>query len=316
MTPWLILTATLPTTPSGLRVRIWRNLKSTHCATLREGVYILPATAASAKGFWEMDAAIREAGADSHLLEVQARDEAQEAEFHALFDRTELYTEFAQSMKDARKTFKVALEADIRKSLRNLETQLQTLLAADFFPGKAAESATSGLRALRQEAERPLSPGEPTTSEGDLPLLAVDDFQGKTWATRARPWVDRLATAWLVQRFVDQTPTFLWLANAKACPENALGYDFDGATFTHVAERVTFEVVAASFGLDTDPGLKRLGELVHFIDVGGVAVDEAPGLELLVRGLQVQHPADDTLLAAALPLFDALYAALRSTHDH
>jgi hypothetical protein len=91
-----------------------------------------------------------------------------------------------------------------------------------------------------------------------------------------------------------------------------LGYDFDGASFTHVGERVTFEVVAASFGLDHDPDLQRLGELVHFIDIGGIAVDEAPGFEMLVRGLQAQHAEDDALLAAALPLFDTLYAALRN----
>lgn len=313
MTHWLILTATLPTSPSGLRVRIWRNLKSTHCATLREGVYILPASAASAKAFWEMDAAIRDAGAESHLLELQARDERQEAGFRALFDRAELYAEFAQSMKDARKAFKAATEAEIRKTLRTLEVQLQSILNADFFPGKASESATSGLRALRQETERQLSPGEPVTANGDIPLLAIGDFQGKAWATRARPWVDRLATAWLVQRFVDKAPTFLWLANAKKCPKHALGFDFDGASFTHVGERVTFEVVAASFGLDKDPVLQRLGEMVHFIDIGGVAVDEAPGLELLVRGLQAQHIEDDALLASALLLFDTLYAALRTS---
>lgn len=311
MTPWLILTATLPTSPSGLRVRIWRNLKSTHCATLREGVYILPATATSAKAFWEMDAAIREAGAESHLLELQARDEQQEAGFRALFDRAELYAEFAQSMKAARKGFKVAAETDIRKTLRALEVQLQTISGADFFPGKAADAATAGLRTLLQEAQRQLSPGEPATVAGQIPLLDIRDYQGRTWATRARPWVDRLATAWLVQRFVDKMPTFLWLAKAKRCPKTALGYDFDGASFTHVGERVTFEVVAASFGLDQDPALQRLGELVHFIDIGGIAVDEAPGLEMLVRGLQAQYAEDDAILAAALPLFDTLYAALR-----
>jgi hypothetical protein len=166
---------------------------------------------------------------------------------------------------------------------------------------------------LRQETERQLSPGEPVAANGDIPLRAIGDFQGKTWATRARPWVDRLATAWLVHRFVDKAPTFLWLANARKCPKHALGFDFDGASFTHAGERVTFEVVAASFGLDKDPALRRLGELVHCIDIGGIAVDEAPGLELIVRGLQAQHAGDDALLAAALPLFDTLYAALRTS---
>lgn len=312
MINWLILTATLPAAPSGLRVRIWRALKATHCATLRDGVYILPATAPPAKGFWEMDAAIREAGAESHLLELQARDDAQETSFQSLFDRSDLHAEFAQSLNEARKAFRSATETDTRKSLRTLEQQLQSILDADFFPTKAAESSTAGLRALRQEVERKLSPGEPTVAVGEIPQLAIADYQGRTWATRTRPWVDRLATGWLIQRFIDKKPSFVWLAQAKHCPKTALGFDFDGATFTHVGERVTFEVLAAAFSLDQDPCIKRLGELVHFIDVGGIAVDEAAGLELLVRGLQAQHTDDDALLHAFSNLFDTLYAALKA----
>lgn len=313
MTNWLILTATLPTTPSGLRVRIWRALKSTHCATLREGVYILPANANNAQAFWDMDIAIRDASAESHLLELQARDDKQEASFMALFDRSESYADFMQALKDARKSFKAAAETEIRKKLRDLEVQLQTILGADFFPGRAAESAKSSLRALRHETERQLSPGEPGIAKGEITALIASDYQARTWATRTRPWVDRLATAWLVQRFIDKKPTFIWLANDKKCPKSALGFDFDGATFTHVGERVTFEVMSASFALDNDPGIKRLGHLVHFVDVGGIPVDEAPGLELVVRGLQAQHADDDALLAASMPLFDALYAGLRAS---
>ena len=93
----------------------------------------------------------------------------------------------------------------------------------------------------------------------------------------------------------------------------ALGYDFDGATFTHVAALVTFEVVAKSFALDTNPVLARIALLVHTIDVGGNPVDEAPGFEMLVRGLHAQYPDDDQLLQAACGLFDTLYAAIKAT---
>lgn len=311
MTPWLILTATLPTTPSGLRVRIWRTLKATHCATLREGVYILPASAPSSKNFWAMDAAIREAGADAHLLEVHARDEAQEASFRTLFDRTALYADFARALDEARKAFKTASEAEVRRTLRALDQQLLGLLASDFFPSTGGQAAQSGLQALRHEVEQAQSPGEPATGLGSIARLAIADYQGKTWATRTRPGVDRLATAWLVQRFVDRSPHFLWLEHTRACPPSALGYDFDGATFTHVGDRVSFEVLAATFGLDADPALTRLGTLVHAIDIGGIAADEAPGVEMLVRGLRAQHANDDDLRLAATALFDTLYAALQ-----
>ena len=310
MTDWLVLTASLPTSPSGLRVRIWRALKATGCATLRDGVYILPAGAASAGELWAIEKAIQDGGADAHMLTLQARDAAQETTFRSLFDRSEQYADFTQSLKDARKAVKTSGEPELRKLLRGLDQQLQAIRAADYFPGKTGTSAADGLETLRAEIEKKLSPGEPMRRAGAIAHLSKQDFQRKTWATRKRPWVDRLATAWLIQRFVDAQPRFLWLADPKKCPKSALGFDFDGARFTHLGDKVTFEVVAHSFGLGEDATLKRLGQLVHYIDVGGIPVDEAAGVETVVRGLQARHDDDDALLAAACDVFDALHAAL------
>jgi hypothetical protein len=315
-TNWLVLTATLPTRPSGLRVRVWRGLKATGAGTLREGVYVLPEHAASAPMLWDLERAIADAGADAHMLVVKARDEAQERSFRALFDRSELYAELRHSAKEMRSGMRKATEAELHKRLRALESQLHAIQAGDFFPGKDGEQAAQALAALRREVEVHLSPDEPAATSTDIPPRAIADHQGRTWATRKRPWVDRLGTAWLIQRFIDRKPTFVWLGDARKCPKAALGYDFDGATFTHVGDRVTFEVMAESFGLLADPALQQLARLVHCIDVGGIPVDEAPGVEAIVRGLQTRHTDDDALLAAALPVFDALYtAAMSVTHD-
>lgn len=312
MTSWLILTATLPTHPSALRVRVWRALKGSGAGTLREGVYVLPAHAPTAPALWEIERTINAAGALAHMLEVQARDEAQEQAFRALFDRADLYGELLLALKEFRGGLKAASETTLRKGLRDLEQQLQTIASSDFFPGKAGERAAHALAALRREVDLRLSPGEPEPATADIERQSIDDYQGRTWATRKRPWVDRLATAWLVQRFIDRSPTFMWIDEPARCPRKALGYDFDGARFTHVGQRVTFEVVAATFGLDDDPAIQGVGRLVHTIDVGGSVLDEAAGLELIVRGLQQQHANDDALLAAAIGLFDTLYVAMGS----
>jgi hypothetical protein len=312
MNDWLILTATLPTTPSGLRVRVWRALKATGAGTLREGVYVLPATAPPAIALRELAKTIADAGADAYLLELRARDEAQEQAFRALFDRSEHYAELLQAVKDARKGVEAGSEAELHKTLRGLEQQLQQIQASDFFPGKENARCVDAVAALRREIELHLSPDEPSTTNAVVPSLAIADYQGRTWATRKRPWVDRLATAWLVSRFIDKSPSFIWLSDPKKCPKAALGYDFDGATFTHVGELVTFEVVAKSFGLNETPALARLGRLVHYIDVGGIPLDEAPGVEMMVRGLQAEYPDDDQLLEAAFTFFDTLHTALKA----
>ncbi len=315
MVNWLILTATLPTNPSGLRVRVWRALKATGAGTLREGVYVLPEHASTAPALWDLERTIAEAGAEAHLLVVPARDARQERAFRALFDRKELYAELLRSIQAVRPHLRKLAREPLHKSLRALEQQLQGIQSCDFFPGKDAQRSSAALVALRREVELHLFPGEPNATNAVIAPLAIANYQGRTWATRKRPWVDRLATAWLVQRFVDKKPVFTWLADAKKCPKSALGYDFDGATFTHVGDKVTFEVVAESFGLLQDPALRRLADLVHCIDVGGVPVDEAPGFEMLIRGLQALHTKDHTLLAAATLAFDAAYAAMQVADD-
>ena len=158
---WLLLTATLPTSPSALRVRVWRALKATGAGTLRDGVYLLPATAPTAQDLWDIEKAIREADAGAHMLVVKARDEAQEGSFKKLFDRSELYEDLLRSLKDARKSIRKATEVQLHKTLRGLEQQLRSIRASDFFPDGAGERSSEALEVLRLEVERHLSPGEP-----------------------------------------------------------------------------------------------------------------------------------------------------------
>jgi hypothetical protein len=137
-------------------------------------------------------------------------------------------------------------------------------------------------------------------------------FQGRRWATRARPRVDRLACAWLIRRFIDPQAQFLWLADpagSAPTPRGALGFDYDGARFTHVGARVSFEVLLVSFGLDADPRLQRIARAVHFLDIGGIPVPEAAGLDAVLSGLHAVHTDDDALCLAAAAVFDALHAA-------
>lgn len=310
MHSWLILTGSLPASPSTLRVRIWRSLKATGCAPLRDGVYLLPATSSTAASFWASETALREAGCEAHMLEVTPRNSAQEGEFVARFDRREQYAELAQQLKEARRTLRSVGEPEARKELRQLGAQLEAIRARDFIGSPLAGPAAASLEALRREVAQRHSPGEPGERSGSVARWWIADVRGKPWATRARPWVDRLATAWLVRRRIDADARFRWLSPKGRCPVGAVGFDFDGAAFSHAGGRVTFEVVAESFALTDDAALMRLGELVHCVDIGGIPVDEAAGLEAVVRGLHRLHADDDALLEAALPVFDALHAAM------
>ncbi|WP_341678899.1 chromate resistance protein ChrB domain-containing protein [Niveibacterium sp. SC-1] len=316
MTIWHVLIATLPSKPSALRVRVWRALKATGAGSLREGVYVLPGHAPTVAALRALESTILQAGAAAFLLQAQARDDAQEHAFRELFDRTAAYGSFLEEAKQARAALAKGDAPAVRAALRQLEQQLRAVEAIDFFPHEARDKARTAHSALRHEFDRLLSPGEPTPTDVRIARLSIADYQGRTWATRRRPWIDRLGSAWLIARFVDAKPQFAWLDDPSQCAQPMLGYDFDGARFSHVGDKVSFEVIAESFGLLDDAGVRKLGSLIRYIDIGGVPVDEAAGLETLIRGLQRLHADDDALLTASLPLFDALHSALKGRDDN
>jgi hypothetical protein len=142
--------------------------------------------------------------------------------------------------------------------------------------------------------------------------LATRDYQGRRWATRRRPWVDRIACAWLIRRFIDRDASFVWLADVRRAPKDALTFDFDGATFTHVDDKVTFEVLLHAFALDRDAALQRLAELVHVLDAGGEPTAEASGFEAVLAGARARIDDDDRLLLEMGGVLESLYAHFQS----
>lgn len=308
---WSVLFLTLPTQPNAVRLRVWRALKGLGCGALRDGAYVLPQ--AQAALFDPLVAEVRAHGGQASVLELSTRDEAQRAEVLALFDRSDAYGDWRTQVQELASSLDSLEETEARRRWRGIAEALQGLRRIDYYPGAAAEQAQAELEALRHALDARFSRGEPVAqAPHGISRLDPRKFQGKRWATRARPWVDRLACAWLIRRFIDPEARFVWLADpagATPTPRGVLGFDYDGARFTHVGSRVSFEVLAASFGLEADPRLQRIARAVHFLDIGGIPVPEAAGLEAVLAGLREVHADDDQLTLAAANVFDALYAA-------
>lgn len=307
---WLALVLSLPTANSTLRIRVWRALKSLGCAVLRDGVYLLPAGRGLRQVLKMYVEEVRQGGGNAFLLSVGTSPGEERADFQGRFDRSGDYERLTAGIAAFESVFPSQETAASRRRLKALRRGLEAVAAVDYFPGPAREEAEDRLSAAETLFFSSLSPGEPSRAADEVEARRPADYRNRLWATRKNIWVDRVASAWLVRRFVDGEARFAWLVAPEDCPAGAVGFDFDSAEFAHVGKRVTFEVLLAAFGLEHDASLRRIGAMVRFLDVGGVPMAEAAGVEMVLSGARRQCPDDDAMLASGLDIFDALYAAL------
>lgn len=307
---WLIFIASLPTRNSAGRMRVWRALKALGCGVLRDGVYVLPYRPQFRQTLQLQAEDVVAGGGSAHILALDSENQDQQTVFENLFDRS---ADYAKLVDDIRQTHDLNFQpedmAKLQKQIHRLRKEFEAIALQDFFPGAARDQAAVALEDLEHAVNERIAPDEPHAVQHRIKRLQHKDYHNRIWATRQRPGIDRLASAWLIRRFIDPEARLIWLAAPDDCPAEALGFDFDGAVFTHVGAKVTFEVLQASFGLTKDAALNRIGELVHYLDVGGIPVLESVGLETLISGMRQRWTGDDELFAETEKIFDAFYQA-------
>jgi hypothetical protein len=299
---YTLLILSFPTDNATARMRAWRALKAAGAAVLRDGAYALPGGDQHRHTLEAVAADVKASGGQARVFDEARCDD----DLETLFDRRDAYAAWMAEANELRALLDGDRTAEAPRALARLRRAFEQLAAIDFFPGEAQRQAAQALRSVEEAVSQALAPDEPRSIASEVPRLDRSRFRGRVWATRARPWVDRLASAWLIRRFIDPEARFLWLASPSDCPKRALGFDFDGATFTHVGARVTFETLLATFGLET-PALLRVGTVVHAIDVGGVRPPEAAGIEAVLAGMREAITDDDQLLQAAAGVIEGLH---------
>lgn len=309
MTTFLALLTSLPTGNSTLRMRVWRAVKNTGSAVLRDGVYVLPVDAPPAAALAEAESAVKAAGGFAMSVELNLKTPAQLEHVRGLFDRSSEYGALVERIVAAKRGLLRLGKRRANTLVQRLHRSFEALTAIDFYPGEARSQASAAMSALEAEAQRLHAANEPHSVRGKARRLDPASFRNRTWATRKDLWVDRLACVWLVRRFIDRNAKFVWLDRPGDRPRGAIGLDYDGARFTHVGSRVTFEVLLASFGFDHDHALVALGEAIHFLDVGGIPVADARGLETILRGIKGRARSDDATALEAGKVFDHFYSA-------
>ena len=288
-------------------MRILRTLESLGCAVIRDGVFLLPDTPAARQGLASLGEHIARINGTAHLLSVNSLDEAQAQQFFGLFDRTHKYSELIKTVESLRTAFGVSDPESLMRLLSKHKREFEIISTLDFFPSESRQRAARALAEAEQAVHALMFPNAQKKS-GTLDTTGKHYFQ-RVWATRKPLWADELASAWLIRRFIDPEAKLLWLDKNQECPAGAIGYGYAGAAFCNSRDRVTFEEILASFKLDKDAALVRIGALIHALNASETRVAEAAGVQTLLQGAVRRSENEDQLLAETEMTFDLLYEA-------
>lgn len=313
---WLILVHQLPATPSNLRVRTWRRLQQLGAMPLKQAVYVLPDSPDTREDLEWLKTEIDASGGEASILEGNHIDEAADAELVEAFKRARQddYTALANDLEDALKRAERARHPRagrapaVRRLSEICRQRLTAIEAVDFFASAGRDRAIALIERLNNVSG---APAKPAKSE----RVVTTEYSNKHWVTRPRPGVDRMASAWLIRRFIDPQARFSFAVDRAAVPENALPFDMFGVEFTHHGDDCTFETLCKAFTLH-DAAVTRVGQLVHDIDLKDrkFGAPEAATVGAMIDGLQLTHADDHDLLEHGIAMFESLYRSFeRST---
>jgi hypothetical protein len=310
---WLLLIHQLPPKPDYFRVKIWRRLQRCGAVAIKNSVYVLPKNDQTQEDFQWVLREIIEGGGEASLCEARFFDGLSDSEVEALFVAARA-AEYEQISEEARCLAEIPwpegqIEDNRRTqneiNLARLKRRLAEIVAIDFFgaPGReAAEGLVSGI-------ERRINEKRSGKQISNVAPYRREDLQNKTWVTRKGIHVDRMASAWLVRRFIDPNAPFKFVPakGYKPLPDE-LRFDMFEAEFTHEGDHCTFEVLIDRVGID-DAALTPLAEIVHDIDLkdSKFGREETVGIERLIAGVAMAHKEDETRLTRAAVVFDDLY---------
>lgn len=307
---WVALVLSLPVDDPAGRMKILRMLETLGAGVLRDGVYLMPESRDARRGFERLAEQVTRVGGSADLLTAETSDDAQTRRFRALFDRSAAFSEIIKTVDGMQVAFGVSDPTAIAQVLAKLRRDFEMAREVDFFTSPLAGKADRVLAESEAAVRKLMFPEDaaPATAPARSSRRKNRrEYFRRAWATRRPLHVDRLASAWLIRRFIDAEATLVWLDKAAPCPATAVGFGFDSAPFRNSATRVTYQELLAHFRLDDNAALVRIGTLVHALISGKAPAPEAAGVETLLSGARRRAVTDDELLAESEKTFDLLY---------
>ena len=284
---WLLLIHQLPPKPDYFRVKIWRRLQGLGAVAIKNSVYALPFSAQASEDFQWLRQEITAGGGEASVCRATFVDGLGDPQIEGLF-RTARDGEYADLTRAVEK-------ADSMAEIARLERRLRDITALDHFEAggrKGAEAAMAKLKTLK-------------TGRGRRERVP----KKQTWITRPDVHVDRIASAWLIKRFIDPKARFAF----GEPREQAVSFDMFEGDYTHEGDHCTFETLLQRFGLEQDGALRAIAEMVHDVDMkdGKFGREETPGFERLIAGIVKRQARDDARIERGAELLNDLYESIQ-----
>jgi hypothetical protein len=301
-TSWLLLLFSLPTSRNTERVAVWRRLKKLGAVQIKTSTYLLPDETAQYEQFQWLAQQIRDYGGDSTLVRAQEIEGLTKEKVIAMFNdaRAKDYGELRKSLQGFIGRRK-KIDAEIAGAeLERLTRQFREIREVDFFDSARGHDVAMLLRRA-----------EGRSTARQLAVLDAKQYQGKTWLTRPRPEIDRVGSAWLISKFVDRKPKFVFAPSTDAVP-GAIPFDMLDAEFSHHGNYCTFETLIRRFAI-SDKVVAKIGEMIHDADLDDARFQrvEAVGIDRVLKGWAKEGLPDKEILRRGFECFDALYAFLQ-----
>ncbi len=310
---WLLLIHQLPAKPAYLRVKIWRRLQDLGAIAVKNAVHALPMNEETQEDFEWLLREIVEGGGEAIVCEARLIDGLSDEEVRALFDRARDadYEDLAKSARTLTKSLRPNAKpdaiAELRTQVARLRKRLAEVVSIDFFGAIGREKAESLLRGLETRLNEDEAVTDKTTV--DPAASALGALRDRTWVTRQGVYVDRIASAWLIRRFIDPDARFKFVSGKGYRPnEGELRFDMFEAEFTHEGDKCTFEVLLERAALN-DPALRAIAEIIHDIDLKDdkFGRTEVAGIRTLIEGISVATKDDSERLTRGSEVFNNLY---------
>ncbi len=317
---WLLLIHQIPIKPAYFRVKIWRRLQGLGAVAIKNSVYIISKNEETLEDFQWVLREIVQGGGEASICAANfiegLTDEQIEAMFQAARDAD--YAQIAEEARSVLDSVPVSASAitdedrtGIEANLSRLKKRFSSVTALDFFAAPGRESAEAAMQQLEARLKEARSKTE--TDEAETEKRDLGDVRGRTWVTRKGVYVDRMACAWLIRRFIDPDAQFRFVSGKGYRPRTGeLRFDMFEGEFTHDGDLCSFEVLSKRF-FPEDQALVHIGKVIHDLDFKDAKFKrpETAGIGGLMGGLAAAHKSDEARLDRGSAIFDDLYEYFR-----